>query len=274
MVDFEVLDQRIYALEEKLSPEDSRAKADELKTKAFGLVSNILFGAKKEDIEVRYVEHRYEPFWHVVCSTHIEYDRRRQFEINVDCAVKKVTIDSVDHDITDKLRLDGVEHCIEDMRKEVFVDATDGKTCNYSKHLTFEKKEIHQTEELMAADTIVVPATLKTSQIARNLLSEMLKPVKADNILTEQIRVEKLHLYFRPLYAFEYSWKTKNRTTTLELDAVTLETKPGGKALKQKMAEAIKEDDLFDIGAEVANIIVPGGGLVLKIARRVAKQKS
>jgi len=274
MVVFEVLDQRIYALEEKIRPEDSCVKADELKTKAFGFVSNILFSAKKEDIEVLYVEHRYEPFWHVVCSTHIEYDRRRQFEIDVEGAVKRVTIDGVDHDVTDKLRLDGVEHCIEDRRKEVFVDAMDGKTCDYSKHLTFDKREILQTEELMVGDTVVVPAKLKASQITRNLLSEMVKPVKADDILVEQIRVEKLHLYFRPLYAFEYFWKTRNRTATLELDAVTLETRLGGKALKRKIAEAIEEEDLFDIGAEVANIIVPGGGLVLKIARRVTKPRS
>jgi hypothetical protein len=58
------------------------------------------------------------------------------------------------------------------------------------------------------------------------------------------------------------------------LDAITLESNPGGKTPKQKMVKATKEDDLFDIGAEVASIIAPSGRLGLKVARKLTKRKS
>jgi len=66
----QVVDQRIFALEDKLSAEDSRKRGEELGPKAFGTLTGFLMGVKKGDIDVTYVEKRYEPFWHILCTTH------------------------------------------------------------------------------------------------------------------------------------------------------------------------------------------------------------
>jgi len=273
-VDLEVVDQRIYALEDRLTPERAKAKADELKTKAFGMISGLLFGAKKEDIDVTYVELRYEPYWHILCTTHLEYSRGREYGIDVDSTVVNVVLDGRKYEPEGrKLTLAATENCVEDMRKEVFIDAASGKDGDFRKYSGSARREIKETEELLAGETIVVPAKVKASHLTRNLLGEMLKPVPADEILVEQIRIEKLHLYFRPIYAFEYVWRPKNKTASLEFDAVTLGVKSGGKPLRQKMRELVSEPDLFDIGAEAVGMLVPGGGLALKMARRAVKKK-
>ena len=273
MVDFQVEDKRIYQIKDRIGPDNAKGKAEELKTKAFGLVSNLIFGAKAQDIELKYLERRYEPFWHIICTTRLEYDRSRQYKIGVEAVVKTVTIDGKDYPANERILLDGVEHCVENLRKEVFIDAVTGKSGDYANYVKCEKEEISRTEELAAGDTIVVPAKVKASYLTRSMLADMLKPIEAHEITREEIRIEALHLYFRPIYAFEYLWVAKNKAATLELDAATLQAKPGGKTVKEKMAEIIKEADLFDIGTDVANLVVPGGGLAMKLAKRAIKKK-
>ncbi|MCX6695852.1 MAG: hypothetical protein NTU61_06110, partial [Candidatus Altiarchaeota archaeon] len=242
-IDFQVVDQKIYCLDEKISFEDARKRADEKRQGSFGLISSILSRPDTGDIELSYSEKRYEPFWYVLCTTHLEYNRQRNIEFEVEEVVMSITVNDVKHDTprgAKKISISGVEYCVEDLRKEIFLDADSGKEENgCRKYVDYGKHEIQQTEEIMTGENIVVPAKVKASYIIRNYLSQMLKPVKADDILTEQIRIEKLYLFFRPIYAFEYNWKSKGKYATLEVDGLTLEVKSGGKAVKQKLKEAI-----------------------------------
>ncbi|NYT06628.1 MAG: hypothetical protein GKC04_09755, partial [Methanomicrobiales archaeon] len=127
--------------------------------------------------------------------------------------------------------------------------------------------------ELGDGDVIVVPAKVKASSLTRSIVAEMLHPVEADSITVEEIRVQALHLYFRPVYAFEYAWPSKQKTAVLELDAATREVRHGGVTLRQKMQEVFSEHDLFDIGADVIDLLVPGGGIALKLAKKVSDRK-
>ena len=270
--DFQVVEHKIFALEDQISFDEAEQRAGERKQGAFGVISKFLSKPSGGDIELTYSEKRYEPFWHVLCTTHLEYNRERKIEFEVEAAVRSITIDGVKHETqrgAKKIGIDGVEYCVEDLRKEIFLDAVSGgEDKNLRKFVEFKKRELMLTEELSAGDNIVVPVKVKASFIIRNFLSEMLKPVKADDILAEQIRIEKLHLYFRPIYAFEFQWKSKGKYATLEVDGLTLEIKSGGKAVKQKLKEAIIEADLFDLGADAVGLIIPGGGFALKMAKK------
>jgi len=264
-MDFQVVEQKIYALDDQITLEEAGKRASDRKSGAFGVISKFL---SRPDAG----EKRYEPFWHVLCTTHLEYNRTRSIEFEVDEVVKSITISGVVHETPrggKKMKVDGLEYCTEDLRKEILLDANSGKEeKDYGKYVGFRKREIAETEELMAGENIVVPAKVKASFLVRNYLSEMLKPVKADDILVERIRIEKLHLFFRPVYAFEFHWKTKDKYATLEIDGLTLEVKSGGKAIKQKLKEAISEADLFEIGTDVVDLVVPGGGLALRLAKK------
>jgi len=273
-MDLYVSDRKIYALDDRLSPDAAKEKGEELKTKAFGMLSGLLMGAKKEDIDVTYVERRWEPFWHIACKTHLEYSRLREYAHKVDDEVKTVVVDEKTYEAHGgKLILHGTENCVEDIRKELFIDASTGEPGVFHKYSEAPKRELKETEELMGGDDIVVPAKVKASYLTRNMLGQMLKPVSADEITAEEINIEKLHLYFRPLYVFEYLWKTKGKTATIEFDAVALSYKSGGKPLKQKMKELISEPELFDIGADAVGIIIPGGSLAMKVAKRVMTKR-
>ena len=269
-----MVDQRIYVIKDRVKQENARAHAEKLKAKAFGTLSRLLLRPKEEDIEVTYIEKRYEPFWHIKCVMHVEYNREREYHIKVDDTVKKVKIDPLEYDIDrkKKLKLNATEYCVEKLKKEVFIEATSGRKKDYKKYLEHEKKEIQETEELMEGNTIVMPAKIKASYLTRNLLSDMMKPLKAEEITFEELTISKLHLYFKPIYAFEYLWKPKNKKTVLEFDAATLEVNTGERAIKQKMGEILSEADLFEVGSDAVDIFVPGGGIALRIAQKAIKK--
>ena len=271
-IDFQVIDQKIYALDDQISFEEAQKRAGDRSQGAFGMISKFLSRPEGGDITLVYSEKRYEPFWYVLCTTHLEYNRMREIGFEVDDVVRSVTINGVAHGTprgSKKMAIEGVEYCVEDLKKEIFLDADSGKgEKGFQKYVGFKKHEIRETEELSAGETIIVPAKVKASYLVRNFLSQMLKPVKADDILAEQIRIEKLYLFFRPIYAFEYQWKSKGKYAILEIDGLTLDVKSGGKAIKLKLKEAIIEADLFDLGADAVGLFVPGGSFALKAAKK------
>jgi hypothetical protein len=268
------VDQRIYAIKDRVKQENAGAHAEKLKTKAFGVLSRLIMRPREEDIEVTYIEKRYEPFWHIKCEMRVEYNRGREYRIKVDDTVKKVRIDPLEYDVDGRkeLKLNATEYCVEKLKKEVFIEASSGKKRDYRKYLEHEKREILETEELREGNTIVMPAKIKASYLTRDLLSDMMKPLKAEEITLEELTISKLHLYFKPIYAFEYLWKPKNKKTILEFDAATLEVNAGGRAIKQKMGEILSEADLFEVGSDAVDMFVPGGGIALRIAQKALKK--
>lgn len=119
---------------------------------------------------------------------------------------------------------------------------------------------------LTANETVVLPLEHRASFVIRQLLSEMLKPVQADRVDEESIALERTDLYYRPIWAFEFHWTTKDRRGVLELDAITGQLK-AGEAIMPKLTRMVTRDALFDIGADTVGLLVPGGSIAVKVAR-------
>ncbi len=255
--------------------EDMKELAWNKKTAAFGGLKNLLSRPKPEDINITHAEKQYKPFWHAVCSTHFEYKRNTEFIIKIrDPAVQNVIICNEEREI-DKdrnVKLHGIEHCLESSTREVFMDAYTETEDDFSRYLSMETRAISQTEELDVEDNIVVPVKVKAAYLVRKLLNSMIKPMDADEVLDETVRIESLDLYFRPIYAFEYTWLPKNKQNVLEFDGITGEFY-AGKVLREKMAEIFTEETLFEIGGEVAGAIIPGAGIPVKILQESRKKK-
>src|SRR5262249_32752928 len=102
------------------------------------------------------------------------------------------------------------------------------------------------------------------------LLAEMLRPVQADTILEESLTLETTDLVYRPVWAFEFLWKPKDKRGVVEIDPVTGAIRTGGSLLPQ-LGGGITRDALFDtgpdIGADTIGMLVPGGGIAVKVAR-------
>jgi hypothetical protein len=274
-LNLEIAESRMLVLTGEKSFEEMKELAWNKKTAAFGGIKNLFSRPKPEDISITHSEKQYKPFWHAICSTRFEYKRNNEFTIKIhDPAVQKVTICNEDREIDTErnVKLSGMEHCLESNTKEVFMDAHTEKEVNFSRYLSIATREMAQTEELNDGDNIVVPVKVKAAYLVRKLLTDMMKPMDADEVLDETVKIEKLDLYFRPIYAFEYTWFPKNKQNVLEFDGITGEFH-SGKVLREKMSEIFNEETLFEIGTEVAGVIVPGGNIPVKILQASRRKK-
>jgi len=270
---FNVLKQNIHAFEDRYSQIECEGLAIGKKGKAFG---GIFSGIKRlvssqDHIRLANSEKRYEPFWHIAGSSVLEYKRTTEYGFETKPEVKDIKINSVVHEIkegTNWCAVSGEDHCFEHYEKEMMVNANTGEAGDYKKYLQFPSRTIKQTEELMKDKVVVVPAKVKASFLARQLIKELIKPIHADKILQEKVKVDHLTLYFRPIYAFEFIDSKTGKSSILDVDALTGEVKKGsiiGKGLK----EIFEEGDLFEIGTEFATDFLPGAKAAVMVVQKV-----
>lgn len=274
-MDISLADERALLLKEQLSMEQAEGRAWGKKMEAFGRmarVTSFLNKPKDDDFELIYKEHRYEPFWHVVCSAHYVYERARNYQIDLKEEVEAVTIEEKRYQVVDKrITLTGLEHCREEPRLELFIDGFTGEEQpDLAAYLDFPTREIPQQDldDISAKGPIFVPPQARASGIVRNVLSDMIKGVQADRVLEEYVHVERVDLYYRPVYAFQYRWISKEKEAIIEYDAVTSQLEADGKTFQQYMGKMLDPNFLFDVGADTVDLLVPGGGLAIKLAKK------
>ncbi|HPE64020.1 MAG TPA: hypothetical protein PLQ49_07935, partial [Methanothrix sp.] len=138
---------------------------------------------------------------------------------------------------------------------------------NWGKYLGFEKELVNNIDELSTDGSIIVMPEMRESAAVRQVLATMMRPIQADLIHEEKANVRIIDLYFRPVYAFEYKWESKGKTTVAEFDGLSGEMTSNGTPLRQQVSKIINRDLIFDVGADAANIIIPGSGIPLVVAK-------
>lgn len=269
--------EKLLVIDDVLGWGKVRKLAGDHKVKALGMLSGFLFKPKAEEISIVYEEKRYQAFWHIVGNSYFEYKRKVRYHVPVQTVVEDVTfMDKMcvvnTNDRT--FEIEGVEHCKENYQQEVMVDAQTDQPGDFSKYLTSPMRVIQSTDELMEDGTSIVNLETKASFLVRKVLNDLVKPIKADQILDEKIAIEELSLYFYPVYTFEYYWQPKDKRVLVEFDGVTTEIRKGRK-LTDKLRDSFTTDELFEFAKEVANF-VPGGGLAMMAGRKaiqIAKKK-
>lgn len=187
-VNLGVAESRILVLTSEKSFDEMKELAWNKKTTAFGGLKNILSRPKPEDINITHSEKQYKPFWHVVCGVNYDYKRKQDYQIRVtDAAVVEVNICDEDKKVDQAgiVGIQGIEHCIENTTKEMFMDAFTEDEIDMASYMGMPVREIQDTEELDAENTIVIPAKVKAAYLVRKILGDMLKPLDADEILDE-----------------------------------------------------------------------------------------
>jgi hypothetical protein len=107
----------------------------------------------------------------------------------------------------------------------------------------------------------------------RSVIQEVMKPIQADRLLDEAVVLEVADLYYRPLWSFEYRWVPKDKTGFIEIDGVTGQVRQTNQLLPQIKGMMTNKETWFDIGADTVELLVPGGGIAMKVARAVAERK-
>jgi hypothetical protein len=264
--------ERILVLEDGHPLDDVRQKAMDRRGQAFGGgLGQLLQRPKAEDIVLVTAQRRYEPFWHVAGRAVYAYERRRDYLVPASGPeVREVTIDGVGHPVADGNRaftLATLENCREEIAHALYADGLTGSPVpDGAQVVAGARREIEDPASLAIDDAVVVPPEQRASFIVRQLLSQMLKPVQADRMLEETLALEATDLYFRPIWAFEFHWKSKDKRGVVEIDAVTGAIRSSGSLLPQ-LTKIVSRDALFDIGADTVGLLVPGGSIAVKVAR-------
>lgn len=265
----QVQGEKLLLILDSLGWDKVRAQAEEHKVKAMGMLQSFLFQPKKEDIIISYEEKRYQAFWHIVGSSAFEYKRRARYQVPVETVVQDVGYEGKEYKVDPKshtFEIEGVEHCKENYKEEIMVDAQTDQPADFKKYFQYPTKVLQSTDELTADGTAVVNLETKASFLVRKILNQLVKPIKADQILDEKIGIEELSLYFYPVYTFEFSWEAKNKKSMVEFDGVTGEIRKGRK-ITDKLRNSFTSDELFDFAKEVANF-VPGGALAMMAGKK------
>ena len=61
------------------------------------------------------------------------------------------------------------------------------------------------------------------------------------------------------------------RTRSIEYDGVTGQVQTDGKTFQQYVGKIIDPEFLFDVGIETIDLLVPGSGLAIKLAKKGIK---
>ena len=274
-MEISVADQRILLFSDTVSLADAEKKAWDKKMSAFDTFSkfgSFLSRPRDDDFELLYKEHRFQPFWHVVAKARYVYDRNAGLEVAVSGKeVRSVTYDKTDFEITNQhFHLPVVEHCLEEEQEEVFVDGVTGKnTPELKRFISLSPKHVSgKLEKMVSKDSILVPPQSRVSAIMRDALSKMIKGIQADTILEESVQVECVDLYYYPVYAFQYRWKSKAKEAIVEINALTGEVGTGNRTFKEYLGRVLDQNFLFDLGADAAGMLIPGGSIAVKIAKK------
>ena len=76
---------------------------------------------------------------------------------------------------------------------------------------------------------------------------------------------------FLIVYAFEFIWLNENKVGIIEIDGLNGEISEKGVWLKERVSKVMTRDMFFDIGGEIANGMVPSGGVVVKMIDKMTK---
>lgn len=267
-------DERAYYFVPQITFEVARDRVEQKKlTLVPGTMATLIARPKPEEIQLASIENRMEAFWQISIATRTAYERHRTYTIPLNGPeIQHVTLLGQDIPVTagqkghTSISLDGVEHCLEENSYDYTFDG-EGTKVDFSKYASFAKTEITELDNFSPEGMLVVPPKARATTVVRAILGEVIKPVQAQVIHEEQVTVKTLDINFRPIYALEYNWISKNKRVVIEFDAMTGEIRSGGKKMADQVKGLISRDLLFDVTADAAGLLVPGGSIAVKLVK-------
>ncbi len=272
-MDITIGKEKIVELLSPFSADAIHDKANMKRVDAFGQLVKFMQRPKLDEVEIVAVEKRYEPFWFGAAHAFYKYDRRHRYTAPVAPEVRAVTFYGNDHAVQSgqTIQFEALEHCEEELRRELLLDAVTGVEGDFRKYLNFPKQETENLEALNQNAAVVAPE-IRSSFVVGKLTQLLLKTIQADQIFEQFIEVSEIILYYRPLYAFEFLWKPRDKRSVVEFDALTGETRAAPGQIKKHITRVLDNDDFFDIGADVIGTLVPGANIGVKLGRLAARQ--
>jgi hypothetical protein len=168
----------------------------------------------------------------------------------------------------------GIEHCLQELQSRQTFDGITGSKVDLLKYVSAAKTEIADLSAFAPEGVLVVPPQVKANAVVRQVTAEVVQPVEnVQTIHEERVDITTVDLNFRPIYAFEYEWTTKNKRVVIEFDPLTGDMHTGGKKLSDQIKGLLTRDLIFDVTADAFGTIVPGGSIAVKLVKAVVDRK-
>jgi len=271
-MEISLAEEHAYYFIPQISLDAARDRIEKKKSSLFG---TLISRPNPAEIQAVSVESRLQPYWLVSATSRTTYDRQQVYNIPIKGEeVKEVTVLGQRLKLSSKgnpsFTLNGTEHCLEEHQLTRYFDGLSGQKADLSRFQKFTKTEITDLEHFAPDGMLVVPPQMKATAIIRQILGEVIQPVsKAQIIHEERVDVESLEVNFRPVYAFEYEWPSKGKRVIVEFDALLGDTHTGGKKWSDDIKGILTRDLFFDVTADAVGMLVPGGGIAVKLVRAV-----
>ncbi len=276
-MDVRIAAERAFVLHSIVTMDQAKEKAWAQKLNVFGALNNLMFRPKDDDVQITRYELRYEPFWHVAARSDLEYDVRESYALPIkNPFATRVTLEAAPGQALDVrdgvVTLSGLSRCRDVQQREQILDGLTGEERPaYAPYLRRPMTELTSLDHFAPPDAVVLAPEIRSSFVVRQQLTSLMKAVHADQFHTELVEVSALALFFRPVYAFDYHWVSKQRQQSMELDGVTGELKNTTRKIGAA-GSRLDKDLLFDIGADAIGMIVPGGNIAMKVGKMVVQR--
>ena len=280
--------KKVYIFEPVYDISAATEQANKKKLDAFGMMAkfNILNKPKDEAVHAARSELRYEPFWFIDSNRRVDYKLllERKLEVDDEYATS-ILIDGKDYEIFEDSKKSFVSNdkrystlnvqynCNREIKYKTYIDGLGRniKSENYEKLFKNSNYKFKEVEDLTNIDNIINPTFSFSSAIEEMKNSLLREKIISHEILTDDAIADKIYLYFRPVYAFEFIWSNENKVGIIEIDGLNGEISEKGVWLKDRVSKVMTRDMFFDIGGEIANGMVPGSGVVVKMIDRMTK---
>ncbi len=250
----------------------ARSQADVEKAGAFGWAAKAKIWDRPKDADITLVssEKRFEPFWNIKASRQVKFEFKTTYTIkttHTNALNTTILGQTLDIPASRALVLSGMEYC--EKRVELSEFFTGLRKVNSSKtpaeYVAKYNSQVAENE----ADLALIPPEVTAALVVQEIRKRLMEPVDAANIISDELAVQELLLYYRPVYAFEYAWRDKRGV--VEIDALTGNVNREGSMLANMTKGVMTRENLFDVGAELANALIPGGGVVVKLVNAATK---
>ena len=280
--------KKVYIFEPVYDISAATEQANKKKLDAFGMMAkfNILNKPKDEAVHAARSELRYEPFWFIDSNRRVDYKLllERKLEVDDEYATS-ILIDGKTYEIFEDSKKSFVSNdkrystlnvqynCNREIKYKTYIDGLGRniKSENYEKLFKNSNYKFKEVEDLTNIDNIINPTFSFSSAIEEMKNSLLREKIISHEILTDDAIADKIYLFFKPVYAFEFIWSNENKVGIIEIDGLNGEISEKGVWLKDRVSKVMTRDMFFDIGGEIANGMVPGGGVVVKMIDRMTK---
>ena len=277
-MDIYLATEHAYHLIPQFSVDVARDRVEQKKMNLIaGTLGSLFSRSKPEELQLATVENRVEPFWLLEASSRTLYDRARTYTVHASgLEVKSVTMMGQDLPTVSQPKggpafiLTGIEHCLQELQARQTFDGITGSKVDLLKYVSAAKTEIPDISTFAPEGVLVIPPQVKANAVVRQVTAEVVQPVEnVQTIHEERVDIKTIDLNFRPIYAFEYEWTTKNKKVVIEFDPLTGEMRTGGKKLSDQIKGMLTRDLIFDVTADAFGTIVPGGSIAVKLVKAV-----